>query len=266
MSDAANDTAEVQENGTPAWVVTFADLMSLLLCFFVLLLSFSEMDRQKYKELSGALAEAFGVQRKVPAWERPQGNNMMAVNFDQDMATRQQESPGMEVNLAERQKKREYTKYLLEREVEYRFKDKKDLIQVEAGEHEMVIRLMGESTFESGQSDIRPQMVPLLEKIAAIVDGTEGDVIIAGHTDNIPMRGGRYASNLELSMARAATVGDFFVRRGLIAPERISAMGFGKNRPLVSNDTAAGREKNRRVEIILADSLLPTGAYRKGGR
>jgi chemotaxis protein MotB len=94
-------------------------------------------------------------------------------------------------------------------------------------------------------------MLPLLVKIGTLLKGTRGEIIIAGHTDNLPLRGGPYKSNLGLSMARAASVADFFLKKVSIDPERISTMGFGEHRPLATNDTKQGREKNRRVEIIL---------------
>ena len=88
--------AEVVEEGAPLWVVTFGDLMSLLLCFFVLLLSFSEMDRQKYKELSGSLSEAFGVQREKQVFDNPQGQKIIAKDFDQESITLSKETDIME--------------------------------------------------------------------------------------------------------------------------------------------------------------------------
>nr|MBL0712146.1 OmpA family protein [Desulfobacterales bacterium] len=81
--------------------------------------------------------------------------------------------------------------------------------------------------------------------------GTEGDIIVAGHTDNVPVRGGPFESNLKLSIARAAEVAEFMIDQVGIPPRRISTMGFGKYRPTHTNDSPNGREKNRRVEIIL---------------
>jgi chemotaxis protein MotB len=85
MSDAPVDLPAAQDKGAPKWMVTFGDLMSLLLCFFVLLLSFSEIDRQKYKQVAGSMAEAFGVQRSTPADETPKGVDMVARDFNQDL-------------------------------------------------------------------------------------------------------------------------------------------------------------------------------------
>ncbi len=97
MSEEPFQNNEAVEEGAPAWVVTFADLMSLLLCFFVLLLSFSEMDRQKYREVAGSLANAFGVQRKEHVFESPKGTRVISRAFDRDkLATRDKEEIGRE--------------------------------------------------------------------------------------------------------------------------------------------------------------------------
>ena len=233
------------EEGAPAWVVTFGDLMSLLLCFFVLLLSFSEMDKAKYKEVSGSLAKAFGVQRKMKAFEAPKGIKMISRDFDQELipARPREEFIAMQ--------QREKIGIALKKEVETRFRDLQDLIQVEVGEKEVTIRLMGETTFDSGKADIKAQMVPLLLKIGSVLADGKGEVIIAGHTDNVPVYGGPYGSNLKLSIARAATVAEFLLAKSAIPASRVSTMGFGKYRPIESNDTDEGRKRNRRVEIIL---------------
>jgi chemotaxis protein MotB len=235
----------ILEEGAPAWVVTFGDLMSLLLCFFVLLLSFSEMDKAKYKEVSGSLAKAFGVQRKIKAFEAPKGIKMVSRDFDQELipARPREEFIAMQ--------QREKIGIALKKEVETRFRDLQDLIQVEVGEKEVTIRLMGETTFDSGKADIKAQMVPLLLKIGSVLADGKGEVIIAGHTDNVPVYGGPYGSNLKLSIARAATVAEFLLAKSAIPASRVSTMGFGKYRPIDSNDSDEGRKRNRRVEIIL---------------
>ena len=235
----------ILEEGAPAWVVTFGDLMSLLLCFFVLLLSFSEMDKAKYKEVSGSLAKAFGVQRKIKAFEAPKGIKMISRDFDQELipARPREEFIAMQ--------QREKIGMALKKEVETRFQDLQDLIQVEVGEKEVTIRLMGETAFDSGKADIKTQMVPLLLKIGSVLADGKGEVIIAGHTDNVPVYGGPYGSNLKLSIARAATVAEFLLAKSAIPASRVSTMGFGKYRPIESNDTDEGRKRNRRVEIIL---------------
>ena len=231
------EPTEVVEEGAPLWVVTFGDLMSLLLCFFVLLLSFSELDRQKYKELSGSMQNAFGVQRKKQVFDIPKGQKIIAKNFDQEAITLSTESDVVEQ---------------VRKAIQDSFGGAGGLIKFDADEYKIRIRLMGESTFHSGRADIREPMKPVLAEIAEVFKNNEENIIIAGHTDNVPLKkGGRFKTNLQLSMARAASVADFFLSEGSIAPNRISTMGFGEHRPLDSNDTPEGRQKNRRVEIIL---------------
>lgn len=243
MSDSIDIENAIVEEGAPAWVVTFGDLMSLLLCFFVLLLSFSEMDKAKYKEVSGSLAKAFGVQHKVRAFQVPKGVKMIAKDFDQEVIPTKPRQEFINV-----QKK---VGIQLKKEIETRFQDMRELVQVEVGEKEVAIRLMGETAFDSGKADIKEQMVPLLLKIGSVLAETKGDIIIAGHTDNVPLNGGPYGSNLKLSIARAATVAEFLLDKAAMPPSRVSTMGFGKYRPMESNDTADGRKHNRRVEIVL---------------
>lgn len=227
---------EVVEEGAPEWMVTFGDLMSLLLCFFVLMLSFSEMDRQKYRLMSGSMKQAFGVQRKKQKMEIPMGNKMIARDFDQSTISLDLlDSIGREVR----------------KQAEIHFKGMEDLIQVSKENDNIIIRLMGESTFDSGKAEIREKMVPLLDKIGRMLQETKGNIIIGGHTDNVPVKGGPYGSNLILSMARAASVAEFFLERTALDSKRIATMGFGPHRPTDSNDTPEGRRRNRRVEIIL---------------
>ena len=245
MNDNVLVNGSHKDKGAPRWVVTFGDLMSLLLCFFVLLLSFSEMDRQKYKMVAGSMAQAFGVQRKERVFESPRGAKMVALSFDQDMvpkfdkqeyiATQVMESLGEELKAA----------------LEGKLRGLEDQVDIEVDGHQTIIRLLGGATFDSGQARIRPRLIPILREIGLRLKGTDGDIIIAGHTDTVPVRGGPFETNLKLSIARAAEVAEFMIDKVEIPPERISTMGFGEYRPTHTNDTPEGREENRRVEIIL---------------
>jgi len=235
VADHDEPVTEEAEEGAPAWVVTFGDLMSLLLCFFVLLLSFSEMDRNKYRIVSGAMKNAFGIQRKRPVFESPKGQKMISKEFDQAIVLIKVDKvidPFMQ-ELAEE------------------FKEFKESIDIVVEEDEVTIRMMGEATFDIGQTSLRKEFTPLLLKIGALLGRTKGQIIIAGHTDNIPLKGGPYGSNLGLSMARAGSVAEFLLKSTSLDPKRISTVGFGEHRPLESNDTEQGRQKNRRVEIVV---------------
>ena len=131
------------------------------------------------------------------------------------------------------------------------FEELKEHVEVESTEDQVTIRMMGEATFDTGRANLRSNFVPLLIKIGEVLAKTRGEIIIAGHTDNVPLIGGPFRSNLGLSMARAGAVAEFLLRAKAIEPQRLSTMGFGEHRPLTTNETVKGRQKNRRVEIIL---------------
>ncbi len=245
MGSDPNIPEQPVEEGAPDWVVTFGDLMSLLLCFFVLLLSFSETDKAVYKEVAGSMAKAFGVQRKERVMESPMGMKIIAKDFNQHIF-----SPFQREEVIATQLKEEIGEEL-KRGYHTDIQDIKDLIKVETGENSVTIRMMGESTFDSGKAYVRPEIVKMLQKIASVLKKTEGDIIIAGHTDNVPIKSGPYKSNLALSMARAASVAEILLNQAHVQPERISTMGFGEYRPRESNDIPEGRKRNRRVEITL---------------
>jgi chemotaxis protein MotB len=236
VSDDDQGFTEEVEEGAPMWVVTFGDLMSLLLCFFVLLLSFSEMDRNKYRIVSGSMKNAFGIQRKKPIFESPKGQKMISREFDQAIVL---------------VKVQDVIDPILD-ELEDEFQEFKDSIEVEVEEDEITIRMMGEATFGTGRAELRKEFVPLLLTIGKALSKTRGEIIIAGHTDNVPLRGGPFRSNLGLSMARAGSVAEYLLKSTSIDPKRLSTMGFGEYRPFESNDTEQGRQKNRRVEIIVS--------------
>ena len=236
MSDDDQAITEEVEEGAPMWVVTFGDLMSLLLCFFVLLLSFSEMDRNKYRIVSGSMKNAFGIQRKKPIFESPKGQKMISKEFDQAIVL---------------VKVQDVIDPILD-ELEDEFQEFKDSIEVEVEEDEITIRMMGEATFGTGRAELRKEFVPLLLTIGKALSKTRGEIIIAGHTDNVPLRGGPFRSNLGLSMARAGSVAEYLLKSTSIDPKRLSTMGFGEYRPFDTNDTEQGRQKNRRVEIIVS--------------
>jgi len=236
VSEEVFQKDEIVEEGAPSWMVTFGDLMSLLLCFFVLLLSFSEMDRKKYKIVSGSMQNAFGMQRKTPVFDSPKGNKIIAKDFDQAIiVTRMEEIIAKPIVV----------------EVKNNFKEWEDLIQVEVEDNKVTIRLLGETTFDTGKAVIRLKMKPLLLKIGSILNEIKGDIVVAGHTDNVPLSGGRFNSNLGLSLARSATVAEFLMQQTGIVPDRISTMGYGDNHSIATNSTPEGRQKNRRVEIIV---------------
>jgi chemotaxis protein MotB len=263
MSDDAPKKSEAPA-GSPAWVMTFADLMSLLMCFFVLLLSFSEMDVRKYKQLSGSMKNAFGVQREVVAHEIPRGTSIVKKEFapgepvrtirqsvKQDSADTEQDKlikpRGLKTDKGEKATEKDARRIanLLRDEI------KKGQIEVETRNRKVVVRILEDGAFPSGTADINPAFLRSMEKIRKAVRQVNGKIKIGGHTDNMPIVTDKYRSNWELSAARAVSVAHSLMRLEQIPRSRFEIIGYADTKPLVSNDSAENRAKNRRVEIII---------------
>lgn len=268
-------------SGAPAWMGTFADLMSLLMCFFVLLLSFAEMDVQKFKQIADSMKMAFGVQRDIPAEEIPLGTSVIAQKFSPGKPTDTITDDVRQQTMEEEKQTLEFTDALVNepdavdtqdagsaadaREevnadtAEDAEKLKKALaeeiaqcmIQVEAKGATIVIRIREKGSFPSGLARFSPDFTKVLDKLEHTLGDVEGRVVVAGHTDNVPIRTARFRSNWDLSAARAVSVVHELLRGGSLSLDRFMIEGHGQARPLVPNDTPENRALNRRVELTI---------------
>lgn len=264
--------------GAPAWVMTFADLMSLLMCFFVLLLSFSEMDLNKYKQIAGSMKEAFGVQRTVKVKEPPRGINIIAREFS---PARPEPTP---LNVVQQQTANNLQRYLKidkitpelkslikmrsqqksekEEKVKKRAEEikkqldkeiKKGAVEIDTIKDRIIIRVREKSSFPSGRASLKSGFEPILQRIAQILESSPGQIIVAGHTDNVPISTYQFRSNWELSSARAVTVVHALQKLSKLPADRFLIEGHGETKPLAENNSAENRAKNRRVEIMLLE-------------
>jgi len=215
--------------GAPAWMCTFADMMSLLLCFFVLLLSFATMDETKFEEVAGSLEKAFGTQRERPLLGTPMGVEMISKEF-----------VGQPIDLT--------VQMQIVQSMADELKD--GLVEVEEDENGVTVRVKESVAFDSGRAEIKPRFQKVLDKLGKLFAGMNVEIEVSGHTDDTPLRKkGEYASNWGLSTARAVNVVEYWVKKYKIAANRLSAVGYADGHPLTSNNTSVGRARNRRVEF-----------------
>jgi chemotaxis protein MotB len=260
----AEEEKKCPPTGSPAWMATFADLMSLLLVLFVLLLTFSEMNVIKYKQMAGAMRNAFGISkqdklagvieidgqlnRKVARNVAPTQTPVPTVSIDIPDTTDEeefdidpQETPEEQASDVEN----EVAKIIAEEAADQG-------VEVERNGDEVKIRFPSEIAFASGSANIGGAFADLLDKLTDVIKKSQGQVLVAGHTDNIPLGGGGpYRSNWELSAARATSVVHHLLNYTDIEPSKMAVQGFGDSRPLVPNDSPENRAKNRRVEMTL---------------
>lgn len=383
MSDDDDDVGGKDEGASlPGWIITFSDLMSLLLAFFVLLFSFSEIDKNKYKMVGGALKNAFGVQREVRVMDPIKGISLIATEFSagrpemtvvnqvrqqqssqehnlqintpavspvappKDSLLRMKESSSSQKNQKDQSEQKQQTDSTdnknkedsqakkqsivppiaeiteLKQSIKEMLKDqkqkdqktksdttkkkeaeevvlkatpekekvlgkdkgagKKDFkedktekfrqkingnaqalklllgpeitegyvdILVEDGK--LIIRLTEKGSFAAGSDELIGNYKPILYKISSVLKSMEGDIQVAGHSDSSPMVSDRFRSNWGLSAARAVTVAHELLSVTGISPERFQVQGYSDTRPIAKNDTAQGRARNRRVEIVV---------------
>ncbi|MBU0729263.1 MAG: OmpA family protein [Proteobacteria bacterium] len=216
-----------QPAGAPVWMCTFADLMSLLMCFFILLLSFSEMDKQKFKQVAGSMEKAFGMQKEERAEDSLSGTDIISTEF---------RSIPMTVQL----------------QIRDAIVDEMQggLIEADYGPDGLILRVKGGVAFDSGKDLIRDQFSTILDKLGKVLVTHDVNISVSGHTDNVTLtKGADFSSNWGLSASRAVRVIEYWTEKYNFPPARLSATGYADGQPLESNDTAQGRARNRRVEF-----------------
>ncbi|WP_163193212.1 OmpA family protein [Clostridium thermarum] len=222
------------------WLATYSDTMTLLLTFFILLYSFSSVDAQKLKQLAASLQTVF----------TGQANNAI---FDYNMKYGEVPLVG-EKSFQDQMPIDKSTgdPSMYETVSEFIEKNKlEEVVQITEDSRGIIIQLRDNILFESGSADIKEDSKNILEKISTLVSSFPNEIIIEGHTDNVPIHNQKFASNWELSSARAISVLKYFVEVKKIDPYRVSAHGYGEYRPVKSNDTPQNRAANRRVNILI---------------
>ena len=386
----AEDCPKCPPSGAPAWMATFADMATLLMAFFVLILSFAEFNVPKFKQISGSLKEAFGVQKVVPVVEQPKGTTVIELNFspnpdpsisttlrqdttelqkpELELKTETEKSPegtgdenksqsdfegaggeGEEqldaTELAKQLKKAidtgEVTVETLGENVVINFPEEKTsdedvstmiaetlealneareksgasesevlfggveqeleklaaaideslpqdgqgqggsssqeseeeqiasrtteeltvalkeqidqgLIEVEQRDGKVFVTVGSGGAFPSGTADLTDEAQRIIDRIALSAMSPDSSIKVTGHTDDVPISNGQFRDNWELGAGRAASVVQAIQNTGLIAGDRLEAVSKGEMEPIADNTTAAGREKNRRIEIEIS--------------
>jgi len=251
------------------WLISYADFITLLFAFFVVMYSISQVNDSKYRVLSDTFIEAFNQPTDAQATAESQDNaspstaivtpidlGHTAVN---QLATNEQESvvndsPIVEAPLSPVEPVKtsdELTQIsdLVTEKFTQLINDQ--MIQVSSNELWLQIELKDSILFSSGSADASEQAQKIFDEIAGILQSYSNPVQIEGFTDNIPIKSAKYPTNWELSTARASAIVKYLASKG-IAPERLSAVGYGEYQPVVANDTEQGRAQNRRVTIMVA--------------
>ncbi len=268
---------EEPPKGAPAWQSTFADLMNLLLCFFVLLFSMSSIDAAKFEAIAASFSNTFSI---FSAGGSSFDDGLLISNGvsqlnNLDMyisntgAAAEQTAKQNDLNKDESDSSAEELKEALEQEqlaASEELAEKVSEALVESGIDKDVdieftsqyvqLTLKGSVLFDSGSSELKSEAMPMIQKIAVILERYASSTIeIEGHTDNVPIHTSKYESNDVLSSYRALSMFDYLVQNTSLDPAKIKHSGRGEYIPVADNSTPEGRAKNRRIEIKIYNSL-----------
>ena len=230
--------------GPDRWLVSYADFMTLLFAFFTTLYAISTVDQQKLGPLASSLQAAFDVAPAGAPTIVPPATLVPPAVVPAPAA------PRPDLDAVRKELEAALAEAIAAGRVE--------IIQDARG---LVLSLPDDAMFETGRADVPAPARDVIGRMAETLRPLAHEVRIEGHTDDVPIRTTRYASNWELSTARASAVVAFLIQHAGIAPARLSAAGYGEFHPRAANDTAANRTRNRRVDIVV---LMPATGGESG--
>ncbi len=252
--------AEEASEGLPEWFGTYSDLVTLLLCFFILLFSMASLDAQKYVQIASSLRSSFMKISGGDMMMSNTGQQMLNITNQQNPSNTGDESTDTEKYVQEAEKMVTDAKEQLENkkieEAANKIRDiiaergLADKISVIEEKDFLLVRLESEVLFQSGSADVLEAGHEMLSSMTDVLNLLENkDILVQGHTDNIPIQTAAFPSNWELSTARATNVVRFMIDKMGMDPARVTATGNGEFRPVADNAGAEGRQKNRRIDI-----------------
>lgn len=257
--------------GAPAWQSTFADLMNLLLCFFVLLFSMSTVDAKKFEMIAASFSETFSI---FDAGATAIGDGVLISNGVSQLNELEQyinstgktaesdsevnEMDEFEAMAAQMEAAKMAASEELAEKVQEAVSESsmdKD-IDITFTSQYVQLTLKGSILFDSGKSELKQEAMPIVQKVGVILERyAESTIEVEGHTDNVPINTAKYPSNDVLSSYRALSMFEYLVQNTSLDPAKIKHSGRGEYMPVADNSTPEGRAKNRRIEIKIYNTL-----------
>ncbi|WP_461205732.1 OmpA family protein [Clostridium sp. DL1XJH146] len=233
-----------QSSGSPLWMATFSDLMTLLLTFFILLYSISNVDQNKFIDVANGLRDILtnnsnSVIEMVETVEIPDAENEIEENVDQEE----------DEELSEEEEIFQDLKVIIDQYVQT--EGLTESVEVSISEIGVHIDIKDKLFFEEGKADLKEDAFGILDKISQKIIELPNNIMVEGHTDNIPIHTVEFDSNWELSAARAINVIRYFAEKKGVDPSRMRAVGYGEYNPKVPNTSDENRQLNRRVNIVV---------------
>jgi chemotaxis protein MotB len=237
------------------WLVSYADFITLLFAFFVVMYAISQVNESKYRVFSDSLVQAFQNPSRLPDAQSSTDSPRSIVGLEQGGIVgpapgSPEDEAAIRAMMARMRELGAELSIMLDPLV------KEGLLRVSETREGLVIEINASVLFRSGQSALEPAATKTLAEVAKVLARTRGAIAVEGHTDNVPIATPAFASNWELSASRAATVVRLFVETGIAAP-RLTALGHADNQPIEPGDSPEARARNRRVAVIIQAEAEP---------
>lgn len=241
-----------KDTGAPKWMVTFSDMVTLILVFFILLFSMSQIDQVKFEAISESFQNRMILDffpSAVPNEHASESTNNQQSGTDNSEFLNPSKNPGEENEDTEDA----LTELMNDVEEFLEANDMNSIVSVNRTERGVILVLQERILFDPAQAQIVASEEPFLDKIGSLLANMPNHVMVEGHTDDRPIANYRYPSNWELSGARAGSVVRYLIQESDIDESRFSVAGYSDTRPVAPNDSVVNRSKNRRVEIVILD-------------
>lgn len=237
----ARRSKRIEHDNHERWLISYADFVTLLFAFFVVMYSISSVNEGKYKILSNSLNLAFNTTPKESTQQQNQQEQMLKALVDRRTA-----------RLGEQQRKiQEHMNALSENLGQIMLPMiNQGLVGIKQTRRGVVIDISANSLFRTGDATLQPEVLAVLHQVAAVLSRDEQPIEVEGHTDDVPIKTAQFPSNWELSSARASSVARLLIENG-VAAQRLAVVGLASNQPVAPNDTPENRAKNRRVTITI---------------
>jgi chemotaxis protein MotB len=262
MRNRRNFDQQGDSDNHDRWLVSYADFITLLFAFFVVMYAISSVNEGKYRVLSGSLVSAF--KRNAPDSKQPTEIISSSIEIEPELESELELEPEtnpalIEIEEAPTVNEQEIERVVRQQEMRGMASDimhvlaplvEDGRVSVTQSVQGIAIEINASVLFSPGQALLAESSTQTLRAVAVVVQGHEHEIHVEGHTDNMPIHTLHFPSNWELSTARASSVVRLFIENG-VDPRRLTALGYGENRQVASNDTPEGRTRNRRVTIMI---------------
>jgi len=240
-SSLVKPKVKVRKDNSERWLLTYSDLITLLLAFFIVMYGMSSADAKKFAKLAESMKKAFNV----GVLEGSPSNSI--IDQSSQFSVSNEEGSNEQASLVSNELEELFN------EMGWVFKQENlaDKVSIEVRPEGIAISISGNLLFTSGRAELRPESVRLLSSIGKAIARLPNPVRVEGHTDDLPPSGSEFTTNWELSGARAVAVVRYFAEIEKIQPNRLSAVAYSQYRPVANNDSPQGRARNRRSEILI---------------